>query len=65
MKILVNGNWREVAAGNLQDVLSELGYANKSLATAVNSHFVPHSLRAQLLLQEGDRLEIVAPMQGG
>lgn len=65
MKILVNGNWREVAAGNLQDVLSELGYTNKGVATAVNSHFVPHSLRAQLLLQEGDRLEIVAPMQGG
>lgn len=65
MKILVNGNWREVAADNLQDVLSELGYTHKSLATAVNSHFVPHNLRAQWPLQEGDRLEIVAPMQGG
>jgi sulfur carrier protein len=65
MKILVNGNWREVAAHTLQDVLQELGYANATIATAVNSNFVPHTARAQSSLHEGDRLEIVTPMQGG
>ena len=65
MKILVNGAWREVEHVNLQALLRELGYENRTLATALNASFVPQTARATTTLKEGDRLEIVVPMQGG
>jgi len=65
MKINVNGERHEVSATALDAVLDELGYGGAKVATAVNETFVPASLRAQTDLAEGDRLEIVAPRQGG
>lgn len=65
MNIFLNGSEHEVKHVNLCAVLQELGYVNKAIATAVNGRFVPHAQRDETQLREGDRLEIVAPMQGG
>lgn len=65
MKILLNGEPRKVKASNLSEVLIELGFDGATIATAVNSDFVPVRERRQSILSEGDRLEIVAPQQGG
>jgi sulfur carrier protein len=65
MRILVNGAWRETGAAVLPAVLEELGYGESVIATAVNGEFVPAGARAQVALAEGDRLEVLAPMQGG
>ena len=65
MKILVNGGWRDTRAGDLALALQELGYADSVVATAVNGGFVPANERAGTLLADGDRLEVLAPMQGG
>lgn len=66
MKILVNGIWHDISVDRLGAALCELGYEHwKSIATALNGDFVPHTQRDQVVLQEGDRLEIVSPMQGG
>lgn len=65
MKITVNGTPHEVAADQLHDILAELGYGDARVATAVNESFVPSGLRATQMLEPGDRLEILAPMQGG
>ncbi|AZO79531.1 MULTISPECIES: sulfur carrier protein ThiS [unclassified Bosea (in: a-proteobacteria)] len=65
MQIIVNGDTREVAAPVLAETLAELGYAGAVVATAVNEAFVSAAARAQTILTEGDRLEILAPMQGG
>lgn len=65
MKIVLNGAPRDVSATALCDVLSELGYTGTAFATAVNETFVPARARAGTVLAEGDRLEVVAPMQGG
>jgi sulfur carrier protein len=65
MKITVNGKPRVVSGRFLPDLLDELGYAGAIVATAVNHEFVPARVRAERALQEGDRLEVVAPMQGG
>ena len=35
------------------------------VATALNGEFVPARARAATPLKEGDRIEIVAPRQGG
>lgn len=64
MKIALNGTPCEVHATCLAQVLVECGMTGQ-VATAVNADFVPVSLRAGFELKEGDRLEVVAPMQGG
>ena len=64
MKITINGTEAEVRARTLATVLEELGYGGAKVATAVNESFVPVSAR-DLALSPGDRIEIVAPRQGG
>jgi len=65
MKILVNGAWRELKAGELAGVLEELGYGDSAVSTAVNGEFVPRTSRPATALADGDRVEVLAPMQGG
>ena len=65
MRILVNGAWREIAGGELATVLEELGYGERAVATAVNGEFVAAGARAGTMLAEGDRVEVLAPTQGG
>jgi sulfur carrier protein len=65
MKITVNGTAQETAATTLDTLLIELGYGEAKVATAVNETFVAAALRPEQRLNEGDRVEIVAPRQGG
>ena len=65
MNIVVNGTPRSVKRKNLELVLIELGYQDAVVVTAVNGDFVSVSERSGKMLQEGDLVEIVAPMQGG
>jgi len=65
MKILLNGEEREVSATRLSDLLIELGFEGATIATALNGDFVPATERTNTELADGDRLEIVAPQQGG
>ena len=65
MTLIVNGEPREVAAGNLAQALQALDYADAIVATALNGEFVPARKREAAALNEGDRIEIVAPRQGG
>jgi sulfur carrier protein len=65
LKVQVNGEWCEVRAADLAGALAELGFRHAVIATAVNDEFVPVGDRATLALDEGDRIEVLAPMQGG
>jgi sulfur carrier protein len=65
MKIEVNGEPREFGGSTLEELLRELALAEARVATAVNGEFVPAAARAQRRLAEGDRVEVLAPMQGG
>jgi len=65
MKIIINGRSAEVAATALDRVLIELGYGEARVATAVNGAFVAREMRVKCTLNEGDRLEVVTPRQGG
>ncbi|MCX8953097.1 sulfur carrier protein ThiS [Ruegeria sp. NA] len=64
MKIVLNGETRDVRAETLSDLLLECGFSGR-VATAVNEDFVPSSLRIGHKLTDDDRIEVVAPMQGG
>ena len=65
MRIELNGSPCEVTTTRLSDVLDELGYREGPLATALNEVFVKRDERERVYLSEGDRLEVLAPMQGG
>lgn len=65
MQITINGTATEVRASTLAAVLHELGYGDAKVATALNEDFVPAAARGRTALSPGDRVEIVAPRQGG
>lgn len=65
MKIEVNGEVRTVRGATVAAAMAELGWGEARVATALNGAFVPKAARAGQPLAEGDRLEILAPMQGG
>ncbi len=65
LRLTVNGEPRELSAANLAEALVALDYAEAVVATALNGAFVPKRKRAETPLAEGDRIEIVAPRQGG
>lgn len=64
MKIIVNGELKVTQAGDLALLLEDIGIDGR-VATAVNEEFVPEQKRSAQKLCEGDRVEILAPMQGG
>lgn len=45
--------------------MEELELTKKTVATALNSNFVPAEERDTCTLSEGDLIEIVEPIQGG
>ena len=63
--LIVNGEPAEIAAAHLAQALEALGYADSVVATALNGEFVPARKRAQTPMKDGDRIEILAPRQGG
>ena len=65
MNVVVNGEIREVEAATLAEALGALEYGEAKDATALNGEFVPARMREATTLNEGDRIEILAPRQGG
>ncbi|OED46587.1 thiamine biosynthesis protein ThiS [Rhodobacteraceae bacterium (ex Bugula neritina AB1)] len=65
MKIIVNAKPHDIAGNTLEAALQELGYTSPAVATALNGAFVTRANRGDAQLAEGDRLEVLAPMQGG
>jgi sulfur carrier protein len=65
MRLIVNGAALDVQAETLSGALSALDYGDAVVATAVNGAFVPAGARQDRRLEDGDRIEIVAPRQGG
>lgn len=64
MNITLNGEARRTKTTTLAALLVEQGF-DGSIATARNGDFVPRTMRAETMLHEGDRIEVVSPMQGG
>lgn len=69
MRIVVNGNAREVPQGAtvawLVEDTGSGGEGGRGVAVAVNADVVPRSAWAVTELLEGQKIEIVAAIQGG
>ncbi len=63
--VLVNQQPCRLPAGaTLADAVAQAG-VRPPFAAAVNLEFVPRNRHAERLLQEGDRIELIAPITGG
>ncbi|WP_412057755.1 sulfur carrier protein ThiS [Bartonella sp. DGB2] len=65
MIIYVNGEAVSYNGTNLQTLLNQLEYKGDWLATAVNGQLVRAEERSNQLLNHGDKIEVLSPMQGG
>jgi sulfur carrier protein len=65
MRLVVNGEPQDVPAATLAEALQSLDLAEAKVATALNGEFVPARARESAMLKDGDRIEILAPRQGG
>ncbi|MBC7576492.1 sulfur carrier protein ThiS [Tardiphaga sp.] len=65
MRVIINGEHRDVQASHVDALLSELDYEGKHFAIALNFDVLPRSVWAQTALKNGDEIEIITPRQGG
>ena len=65
MRVIVNGEPREISAASVDALLRELDYEGAHFAIAVNYDVVPRSRWAETALSNGDEIEIITPRQGG
>ena len=65
MRVIINGEAREIAAMSVDALLDELDYEGTHCAIAVNFDVVPKGRWADTRLKAGDEIEIITPRQGG
>jgi len=64
-EIVVNGERMPTRAATLAELVAELGFAGKRIATARNGDFIAEGARKATAIERGDRIEIVSPRHGG
>jgi sulfur carrier protein len=65
MRVIINGEAREIASMSVGALLGELDYEGTHFAVAVNYDVLPRSRWAETQLKAGDEIEIITPRQGG
>jgi sulfur carrier protein len=65
MRVIINGEAREIASTRIDALLGELDYEGTHFAVAVNYDVLPKSRWAETQLKNGDEIEIITPRQGG
>ncbi|WMN58838.1 sulfur carrier protein ThiS [Pseudoalteromonas xiamenensis] len=65
MKLLFNGDVIEVPEDSVLHVVIDAQGAKKPFAVAVNGQFVPSSILGGYILNNGDSIEVLSPIQGG
>ncbi|QWG17462.1 sulfur carrier protein ThiS [Bradyrhizobium sediminis] len=65
MRVIVNGEAREISSSSVDALLAELEYEGTHFAIALNYDVLPKSRWAETPLKHGDEIEIITPRQGG
>ena len=65
MRLIINGEQREISSVSVDALLGELEYEGTHFAIAVNYDVVPKGRWAETALKAGDEIEIITPRQGG
>ena len=65
MRVMINGEQREISSARIDALLGELEYEGTHFAIALNFDVLPRSRWAETALNNGDEIEIITPRQGG
>ena len=65
MKLVLNGEDKDVAADTVEGLISELGLANTRVAVELNRAIVRRASWAETPLEDGDVVEVVHFVGGG
>lgn len=66
ISVSLNGQSHHINEGTvLNDAISHWGYGEQLFAIAINDTFIARNQYQETLLKEGDRIDVVSPMQGG
>jgi sulfur carrier protein len=65
VRVMINGEQREISSTRLDALLGELEYEGTHFAIALNYDVLPKSRWAETALKNGDEIEIITPRQGG
>ena len=65
MRVIINGEAREISSESVEALLGELEYEGTHFAIALNYDVLPKSRWAETPLRNGDEIEIITPRQGG
>jgi sulfur carrier protein len=65
MRVIVNGEQREIFSASVDALLGELEYEGTHFAIALNFDVLPKSRWAETPIKSGDEIEIITPRQGG
>ena len=66
IKVSVNGEIKEISENlNIRELIEALDYRTKGFAVAVNTTFVAIDSYEKTIINNGDTIDILAPVQGG
>jgi sulfur carrier protein len=65
MRVMINGEQREISSARIDALLGELEYEGTHFAIALNYDVLPKSRWADTAINSGDEIEIITPRQGG
>ena len=66
VKITLNGREKTLASAvTVQDLLLDMGMADRRVAVELNREIVPRSRHAEVRLRDNDSVEVVAAIGGG
>jgi len=66
IKVSVNGEIKELNEGlTISQMIELLNYKTKGFAVALNTTFVSIKAYEETILNDGDTIDILAPVQGG
>ena len=65
MNLYLNGKHIDTQSQTLSQLLEEQQFDCTAVASAVDGNFVPRSQYASTRLSDGQKIEVLAPMQGG
>lgn len=66
IKVSVNGEIKEIEANlNIKQLIEALNYKQKGFAVAINTTFIPIKNYEETIIEDGDTIDILAPVQGG
>lgn len=66
IKVSVNGEIKEISDHlNIAQMIEALEYKTKGFAVAVNMTFIAIDSYEDVIVKDGDKIDILAPVQGG